>query len=552
MIRRASLLLALLSIAGCGGSDGDSGGSSNSSLNGDGVRTAIDVSWAGRSRALDAPSSALSATITFVGAGEGGRDVTLIADRRADPAAYTQTYAFPAEVRTGAGTLRVTFHAAAGGAGAIVAQAETGVVVRPDATLVRADGSPFGDVVNVGTVKAVTVTGPTSVVVGVPAVVTFSATDANGNVVALSPGSAQVLSGFPVDASGAIVANSIGTGQITVIVDGVRSEAFPIEARLGSSGAFVASAQKAEAIVFSPQRNVIYAATPAIGANADSIVAINPGDGSVTRVATLGSTPLALGLSDDGTALYVGLQDGGIRRVDTATGSVGPRISLGGTQAGGRRVAIDIAVVPGDANSFAVARTYVDGGQAGTDVALFRDGVEQPRTTFGYPAEPRIAFAGDPTRLFSIDNTTFRSSDLIPLTVASDGVVADARVTTLFNPGDFSPIGREGRIYGSEGSVIDTTSLSRVGRFDLGTGSGGPLIASAVTFDSAGRVVFALGQEADLRLLIFDTATFGLIGQVSLAPVAGSGGTVRALNSAGAGRVSVLLRDGTLYTVALP
>ena len=114
---RLALLAVLVSvIIGCGG-----GGNSPPPLPANTARVQIDLSWAGRSRDVKAPGSALSAVITLKGAGQDGSDFSFIVNRDAAPAAYTRTETSTDGAKLGAWPLTVTFYADKGGSGSVVA-----------------------------------------------------------------------------------------------------------------------------------------------------------------------------------------------------------------------------------------------------------------------------------------------------------------------------------------------------------------------------------------------------------------------------------------------
>src|SRR5258707_1092811 len=70
-------------LCGCGGS-----GSSSPRT----TPVKVDIHWAARSRALNGPSSALSATMVLKQAAAVGGDLTFTVNRNIDPAAYTGSY----------------------------------------------------------------------------------------------------------------------------------------------------------------------------------------------------------------------------------------------------------------------------------------------------------------------------------------------------------------------------------------------------------------------------------------------------------------------------
>ncbi len=210
----AGALIGAMAFAGCGG-----GGSDNNTV----TRTTpvkLDISWAARSRAVNAPSSALSAVVTLKGANADGSDFTFPINRDAAPAAYVKTYVSTLPATVGAHPLTVNFFAAADGAGANVGVASTTVTI-------NADGSGIGDVVTAGVVASAELTANQSLVVGQTKDLAFAARDSSNNLVAVSPGSATFTvtsGGDKLQITGGQAAGvGVGTATATATVDGKTS-----------------------------------------------------------------------------------------------------------------------------------------------------------------------------------------------------------------------------------------------------------------------------------------------------------------------------------------
>ncbi|MGV3616083.1 MAG: Ig-like domain-containing protein [Fimbriimonas sp.] len=204
------LLVAVL-IAGCGGS----GGGASPSVGF--ARPRLSIAWGARSRDVAGPSSALSAVILLQDASRRGEDVVFTVDRSGPPAGSTVVYTGPEEVRTALTALTVRFHAGPGGNGPVVGIAYGVVPLGDDGTI-----SPW--VTNAGVVQSVQVPEPQSVRLGTPRTLEFTVADGDGNLVAVTPGSARwtVLSGGDRLAieSGEAVARALGTAKVTATVDG--------------------------------------------------------------------------------------------------------------------------------------------------------------------------------------------------------------------------------------------------------------------------------------------------------------------------------------------
>jgi hypothetical protein len=220
-IRSGAALIALsLLLAGCG-----LGGASDL-LGGGNPLTAIlslVISWQLRSRDVNAPASALSAKLVLKGANPSGGDFVFTFDRDSNLSAHSQTYIAPLPALAGTWDATVTFYAGQGGQGNVVGVASKQVTVIPVT-------SNLGDIATTGTITSVTLPTGQSATVGTPKDLIFTAKDANGNTVAVTPGSAvwTVVSGsdkLQVTSNGQLLGLAPGTASVTVSVDGKVSPA---------------------------------------------------------------------------------------------------------------------------------------------------------------------------------------------------------------------------------------------------------------------------------------------------------------------------------------
>lgn len=206
------------SLVGCGGSGGGDSDPTTTPVN-------FSIAWAERSRAIQGPSSAQSATITMNDAGAHGEDFATTVNRNAAPAGYTQNYTSATSARAGNHTLTIRFYDAAGGQGNVVAEGTASVTI-------TATGGGIGDIA-VGK-KITTVTVPAGQIAPrqVDTQLTFTARDAGNALVPVSPGSAmwtQVDGGDVMSLTQDGIAEGItqlaegGVSHVRVTVDGVQS-----------------------------------------------------------------------------------------------------------------------------------------------------------------------------------------------------------------------------------------------------------------------------------------------------------------------------------------
>jgi hypothetical protein len=206
------------------------------------------VQWAERSRNIAAPASALSAVIRLPNARAVSNNVFLVVNRSSNTAAHSETYTSSEPVGVGRRQVDVTFYAGADGTGSVVATASATVQV-------SADGEVLDTITNVQRkVTSVQVESGQTLTVGEQQFLAFTARDADGNILAVSPGSARFTStqGADLLAVTGIVGQGLksGTAQVTATVDGVTSAPEDITVLPGVRIAYIANAQSPGVIAF--------------------------------------------------------------------------------------------------------------------------------------------------------------------------------------------------------------------------------------------------------------------------------------------------------------
>ncbi len=170
----AALLLCLFALHGCGGSG--KGISKTTPVK-------LSITWGERSRALNAPSSALSAVVTLANANATGGDFTYSVNRDPAPQAFTGNYTSTNSAKTGGANLTVRFYAQTEGIGVVVGIAQAKITLLPD-------GTGIGNVATANNISSVSIPAGQTVPVGQTTELTFTARDAKANLVAVTPGSA--------------------------------------------------------------------------------------------------------------------------------------------------------------------------------------------------------------------------------------------------------------------------------------------------------------------------------------------------------------------------
>lgn len=122
-------------------------------------------------------------------------------------------------------------------------------------------------------------------------------------------------------------------------------------------------------LVFDSTRGVLYASMNPTSDGGNSVLTIEPASGTVTLALPVGGLPSVLAISDDCSALYVGISTpaapptptpqidraDSVRRIDLASMTAGPPVSLGKNHIA-ELSAGQIAAVPGSSTQYMVSR----------------------------------------------------------------------------------------------------------------------------------------------------------------------------------------------------
>jgi DNA-binding beta-propeller fold protein YncE len=216
-------------------------------------------------------------------------------------------------------------------------------------------------------------------------------------------------------------------------------------------------------LAYSPLTQRLYATTPVN----NSVQEIDPLTGTLLRSLFVGSQPNKLAISDTGSHLYVGLDGAAqVARVNLVTFTVDLQFALGSDSFSGPFLAQDLAVQPGNPNVVAVVRKPGN-SSATAGVAIFDSGVIRPNATSDFYTVTELEFSATPSRLYGYNDFT-TGYDFSRLTVDGAGVTLNDSVGNLIQ-GFYTDIRFDaGRVYGSDGRVIDPETRLLLGTFPLG------------------------------------------------------------------------------------
>ena len=255
-------------------------------------------------------------------------------------------------------------------------------------------------------------------------------------------------------------------------------------------------------LVYSTSTQSLYASVPSsAGPVGNSITLINPVAGSVGTSVIVGSEPNKLAISDDGQEIHVGLNGASaIRRFHVATNSAGLQFSVTGTVS-------DIAAMPGSPNIIAAASASL--------VRIYDNGIARS-LAHDFGLGTHLAFSKSHEVLYGYDSnsSSFQFSNMV---VGSCGVGLAKSIGSLIS-GNVSDIKHDnGRVYASNGRVIDPDNLTVAGTFFV------PTFSALVEPDSKANRIYSLTTEgSSTTLRVFDMQTFTLIGALSIPGVTGT------------------------------
>ena len=260
-------------------------------------------------------------------------------------------------------------------------------------------------------------------------------------------------------------------------------------------------------VIYEPVSALLYASVPSAGGiYGNSIVAIDPTSGQITRSVFVGSEPEIMAVSDDGQYLYVSLRgSSSVRRVNLGAFTAGLEFALGAGSIGSAVIVEEILVVPGSPRKVVLSKRNLCCSPRHEGVFVYDDGVQLGASTPGHTGSNSIAFSGRPgSLLYGFNNET---TDAGFRTMVIDGAGVRITHTVAGIVGGGRILGGGGRIYGTNGGIVDPEMRIRTGGFAMGSLSGPNGLHVA---PELGRAFFLAGG----LITAFDINTMQEIGSV--------------------------------------
>ena len=261
----------------------------------------------------------------------------------------------------------------------------------------------------------------------------------------------------------------------------------------------------------------IYASVPSTApAAANTITTFDPAARIMETPISIGSEPGKLAISDNGQYLYVALDgSGGVKRLDLATRTPGLEFSLGSDSFFGPYYVEDMQVLPQNPITVAISRMNRGISPRHAGVAVYDNGIKRSAETARHTGSNILAASNDPSILYGYNNETtefgFRT-----MQIDNTGIRVTNVAENLFGGFGTGMKFDSGRIYSTNGVVVDPATRSRLGSFAL------PGFALSVEPASNMGLTFFLSLDRTPRLYAFNQQTFTLVGSINI-PIQATG-----------------------------
>lgn len=281
-------------------------------------------------------------------------------------------------------------------------------------------------------------------------------------------------------------------------------------------------------LVTDPVRTMVYASVGSSSSlSPNSLIAVDPTQGTVVTTATLNGTPGRIAISDDGAYLYVSLPSTAeIARFTLPSLTPDIRWTI-------PAAAQDLKVAPGLPHTLAVSD--IDPTQSSSTVRVYDDAVARPNhpaVSYAGNSFDTLAWGATPSILYAA-NSRSESGGGGPeyvLTVDSNGPSITgsnfAALGSFLHRLSFDKF--TNRLYDGYGKVVDPASGKAVGQFNIRNTLG--YLESDVAVDAPGSRAFILNesyfpataasQTQDLQA--FDLGSFSFINALSIPGLSGS------------------------------
>lgn len=300
---------------------------------------------------------------------------------------------------------------------------------------------------------------------------------------------------------------------------------------------------KTSDVVFDPGTQRLYASVPGdVLALGNSVVPINPVDGTYGTPILTGSQPGSLARSSDGTYLYVGIRGShSVQRINLGTQAIDSQFDLGQDILQQSYFPLSLAAVPGLPNSVLVSLTAYN-NEVATGLAVYDQGVRRPSLLGYLGLGNSLGFAPSPARFYSTYGGSVSRFNVDP---AGARLVSTSYVNEI--PQRDSVI-HKGLLYTPGGLVYDPETASQVGAFAVDYG--GPVCPDT----DSGRVFFVTTDffHQGYTLRAYNAHNYRLEGSLDLTGINGSPSQLLRCGSDGLAVITTLGQILLIHTSLVP
>ena len=224
-------------------------------------------------------------------------------------------------------------------------------------------------------------------------------------------------------------------------------------------------------MVFEKTSAVLYATVSSLSPTyANSVVTIDPVTMTVLRTLHSGGGPNQLAVSDDGSLLYVGLDDDRkVAQLSLPGGSVNFVVGLGVEDSfNTAMVANSLIVLPGNPHAWVVSKCGVGFWPCGREIAVFDDNVQRANPyTQTQLAPDSMTFVGSNAQKLYATTLSQSPPTFYEFAISATGITLTSSSTDCSGNGvGGAPLASDGAyIYAANGQVIDPTARTVVKTF---------------------------------------------------------------------------------------
>lgn len=273
---------------------------------------------------------------------------------------------------------------------------------------------------------------------------------------------------------------------------------------------------QAQAVATDPTRDVVYVSVGNGDAEyPNSLVALDAS--GVLWSTYVGSDPSALAVAKDGSKIYVELDGSDSIMPVSADGEAGEAFPVGHDQTYGPQAVVEMEVFPDDPNALLVV-FYAEGISYAGGINIFDSGVPRRASVSHdwqlnedeWHIDPTTAALGEPGKLYAYNGAS-TGFDLMDLDLTTAGPEITRVVGDVFGGFSVTLEYREGRLFGSNGQVVATDTLTLMGTFS----AHGPTF---VNEDGSNAYFAQTNDQGTWLLYACKTAQFTCEGATPIAP----------------------------------